>query len=137
MKIGFTCGAFDLLHAGHILLLKECKSLCDHLIVGLQVDPSVDRPNKNKPVETLEERKIRLEGCKYVDEIVIYNTEKDLEKLLNTLKIDIRIVGADNIGKPFTGIDICNRRGIKIHYAKRDHSYSSSNLRKRILDSNQ
>lgn len=135
MKKGFTCGAFDLLHAGHILLLEECKTVCDHLIVGLQVDPSVDRPTKNKPVETLEERKIRLGGCKYVDEIIVYKTEKDLEGLLNTLDIAVRIVGADNLGKNFTGKDLCEKRGIKIHYAKRDHPYSSSSLRERIKSS--
>src|SRR3989344_2617280 len=92
---GFTCGAMDLLHAGHVLMLKECKEQCDYLIVGLQTDPTIDRPEKSKPIETLTERKIRLEGCKYVDKIVIYNTEKDLDKLLKKLKPDVRFVGAD------------------------------------------
>lgn len=126
-KIGFTCGAFDLLHAGHILMLKECKENCQRLIVGLHSDPSIDRPKKNKPIETLEERLIRLNACKYVDGIIIYDTENDLEYLLKALKPNIRFVGVDHKGKYFTG----DKLPIKIHWNSRDHDYSSSNLRKR------
>lgn len=127
---GFTCGAFDLLHYGHLLMLKEVREQCDFLIVGLQIDPSIDRPDKNKPIETVEERKIRLEGCKYIDEIITYNTEEDLYNLLKELKPDIRFVGADWKGKHFTGDDL----SIKIIFNTRNHNYSSSNLRKRILN---
>jgi glycerol-3-phosphate cytidylyltransferase len=126
---GFVCGVFDLLHAGHVLLFKECKKQCDFLIVGLQTDPTLDRPTKNKPVETVEERNIRLEGCKYVDKIVIYKTEKDLYELLKKIKPDIRFRGQDhNNGKKFTGDDL----PIKIVYTTRDHNYSSSELRSRV-----
>jgi len=126
--VGFTCGAMDLLHAGHVLMLKECKSQCDHLIVGLQTDPTIDRPDKNKPIETLEERKIRLEGCKYVDEVMIYNTEADLYELLKKLKPDVRFVGADHENKPFTGDDL----PIKVIFNSRDHHFSSTSLKERI-----
>lgn len=126
--IGFTCGSMDLLHAGHVLMLKECKEKCDHLIVGLQTDPSIDRKGKNKPFETIKERKIRLEGCKYVDKIIVYKTELDLYKLLKKLKPDIRFLGQDHKGKPFTGDDL----PIKIVFNSRNHNYSSSNLLKRI-----
>jgi len=128
---GFTCGAMDLLHAGHILMLKECRARCDYLIVGLQTDPTLDRPEKSKPVETLEERGIRLEGCKYVDEIVVYNTEADLYKLLQEIKPEVRFVGRDHEGKPFTGDDL----PIKVIFNSRDHKFSSSSLRKRIKNS--
>ncbi|MFA6257819.1 MAG: adenylyltransferase/cytidyltransferase family protein [Candidatus Paceibacterota bacterium] len=128
--VGFTCGAMDLLHAGHILMLKECKEQCDYLIVGLQIDPSIDRP-KNKPIETLEERKIRLEGCKYIDEIVIYDTEVGLYHLLKKLKPDVRFMGVDWKNKPNYSRD--RLLDIKIIYNSRDHSYSSSDLRKRIM----
>lgn len=127
---GFTCGALDLLHAGHVLMLKECKSQCDYLIVGLQTDPSIDRPEKNKPVETVEERKIRLQGCKYVDKIITYNTEEDLYNLLKELKPDIRFLGADHKDKPFTGEDL----PIKVIFNSRDHNFSSSNLKQRIYE---
>ena len=110
----------DLLHAGHVLMLKECKQQCDYLIVGLQTDPTTDRPNKNKPVETLEERRIRLEGSKYVDEIVIYETESDLYKILQELKPDVRFVGADHQGKPFTGDDL----PIPVIFNSREHKFS-------------
>ena len=130
MKKGFTCGAFDLLHAGHILMFKEAHNQCDILIVGLQIDPTVDRPQKNKPIETLEERKIRLEGCKHVDEIILYKTESDLYELLKKIKPDVRFVGADWKNKHFTGDDL----PIKVIFNTRDHNYSSSNLRKRILE---
>ena len=131
--IGFTCGALDLLHAGHVLMLKECKEQCDYLIVGLQVDPSVDRPEKNKPIETLEERMIRLEGCKYVDKVVTYNTEVDLYNLLKELNPDIRFMGADWRNKPNYSRDLLPR--MKVIYNSRGHNYSSSILRKRIINS--
>jgi len=127
---GFTCGAFDLLHPGHILMLQEISDQCDYLIVGLQSDPSIDRSEKNKPIETIDERLIRLEACKYVDEIIIYNTEADLYKLLKELKPDVRFLGADWQGKHFTGDDL----PIKVIFNSRGHGYSSSNLRKRILE---
>ena len=130
MKKGFTCGTFDLLHAGHILMLKEIRGQCDFLVVGLQTDPTLDRPEKNKPIETLEERRIQLEGCKYIDKIVIYNTEMDLLNLLKELNPDIRFVGEDWKGKHFTGDDL----PIKVIFNSRSHSYSSTSLRKRILD---
>jgi len=125
---GFTCGAFDLLHAGHILMFKEIRNQCDFLVVGLQTDPTIDRPEKNKPIETVEERKIKLEGCRYVDQVILYNTEADLYKLLKELKTDVRFLGEDHKGKPFTGEDL----PIKIIFNSRNHNYSSSNLRKRI-----
>lgn len=124
-KIGFTCGAFDLTHAGHYLMFKECKELCDYLIVGLQKDPSVDRKDKHKPVQSLVERMIQLDSCKYIDKILIYKTEKDLIKLLKKVKPDIRFVGADWKGKYFTGKDL----PIKVIYNSRNHKYSSSSLR--------
>ena len=130
-KIGFTCGAMDLLHAGHILMLKECKKQCDYLIVGLQIDPSADRPEKAKPIETLEERTIRLEGCKYVDKIVIYGSEIDLYNLLKKLNPDVRFMGADWKNKKNYSRDKLPE--MKIIYNSRDHNYSSSDLRKRIL----
>lgn len=137
-KIGFTAGAMDLLHAGHILMLKEIKEelgkLSDcgsgHLVVALQSDPTIDRPEKHKPIETLEERKIRLEACKYVDEIHIYNTEEELYNLLQKLDIDIRFMGADWKDKPNYSRDLLP--DMKVIYNTRDHNYSSSNLRERI-----
>ena len=132
-KIGFTCSTFDLLHAGHITMLKEAKSKCDYLICGLQTDPTIDRPNsKNKPIQTLVERWIQLEAVKYVDEIVVYQTEKDLEDLFLTLTMDVRIVGEEYRNTNFTGKDICEQRGIELYYNKREHSFSTTELRERI-----
>lgn len=128
-RIGFTCGSFDLLHAGHLIMLKEIKAQCDFLVVGLQTDPTIDRPEKNKPIETVEERITRLKGCKYVDKILIYDTEGDLYNLLRELRPDIRFIGSDWKGKQFTGYDL----PIQVIYNSRDHNYSSSNLRERIL----
>lgn len=125
---GFTCGAFDLVHAGHLIMFKECRKQCDYLIVGLQVDPSIDRPDKHKPIETIEERMIRLLSCKYIDKIIVYETEKDLYYLLKELNPDIRFLGEDHKGKEFTGDDL----PIKIIYNSRNHNYSSSNLIERI-----
>ena len=127
---GFTCGAFDLLHPGHLLMLKEIREQCDFLVVGLQSDPSIDRVEKNKPIETLPERKIRLESCKYVDQIIEYNTEADLYELLKELKPDVRFLGEDWKGKHFTGDDL----DIKVIFNNRKHDYSSTNLRERILN---
>ena|SRR3989344_1896325 len=131
--IGFTAGAMDLLHAGHVLMLKECREQCDFLIVGLQTDPSKDRPDKKRPIETVEERMIRLEGCKYVDKIVTYDTEVGLYNLLKELKPDIRFIGIDWKDKPNYSRDLLPE--IKVIYNSRSHNYSSSALRKRILDS--
>ncbi len=127
--IGFTCSCFDLLHAGHMLMLKDAKTKCDYLIVGLQIDPTIDRPKtKNKPIQSLTERKIMLEGIKYVNEVIIYNTENELYELLKEIKPDIRILGSDYLNKNFTGNDL----DIKIYYHDRNHNYSTSNLRKKI-----
>ena len=127
--VGFTCSSFDLLHAGHILMLKDAKEQCDYLIVGLQTDPTLDRPEKNKPIQSFEERKIQLEAVKYVDEILKYNTEKELFEILRMLRPDVRILGSDYEGKYFTGTEL----NIPIYYHKRNHNYSSSNLRKKII----
>ena len=131
-RIGFTCSTFDLLHAGHVTMLEEAKRHCDFLIVGLQNDPTEDRPTKNKPVQSIVERQIQLAAVKYVDEIVIYNTEQDLIDLLLTLPIDVRVLGYEYKNKEFTGKDIAKQRGSKIIYNGRDHSFSSSSLRKRV-----
>ena len=132
--IGFTCSTFDLLHAGHVVMLEEAKRHCDYLIVGLQTDPTLDRDNKNAPIQSIVERQIQLSAIKYVDEIVIYNTEADLEDLLLTLPINIKVMGEEYRGKDFTGKQICKNRGIKSIYNGRDHSFSSTSLRKRVYD---
>ena len=132
MKIGFTCSAFDLLHAGHIQMLRDAKSQCDHLICGLQVDPAIDRETKNSPVQTLVERYIQLAAVKYVDEIIPYESESDLNDILEILPINIRILGEEYKQKDFTGKDVCRRRGIELYFNKRDHRFSSSSLRKRV-----
>jgi glycerol-3-phosphate cytidylyltransferase len=131
-RVGFTCSTFDLLHAGHIAMLAEARNQCDYLIVGLQSDPTLDRATKNKPVQSVVERQMQLRGCRYVDEIWVYNTEKDLEDLLLMLPIDVRILGVEYEGKEFTGREICHKRGIELYFNGRDHSFSSSNLRKRV-----
>jgi glycerol-3-phosphate cytidylyltransferase len=135
MKVGFTCSTFDLLHAGHVAMLQEAKTQCDYLIVGLQNDPTLDRPNKNKPVQSIVERQMQLKGSRYVDEVWVYNTEKDLEDLLLTLPIDVRILGVEYEGKEFTGREICHKRGIELYFNGRDHSFSSSSLRRRVYES--
>ena len=127
-KVGFTCGAFDLLHTGHALMLKECKDHCEYLIVGLQKDPNVDRPEKNKPVQSYEERDIMLSSIKWVDEIVYYDTEEELGVLLRNLPIDIRIIGSDWKGKEYTGHEL----RIPVVFNSRDHGYSTSSLRERV-----
>ena len=129
-RIGFTCGAFDLLHAGHALMLEEAKSQCNYLIVGVQSDPSIDRPDKNKPIQSYEERLTMVKAIKFIDEVVTYDTEADLFALLKRIKPDVRVLGADWEGKQFTGHDL----PIECYFNKRDHGWSSSNLRKRVYD---
>lgn len=132
MRIGFTCSSFDLLHAGHVDMLRQAKEQCDYLICGLQVDPTIDRPTKNKPSQTIIERYIQLKAVRYVDEIIPYVTEADLEDLLSILPINIRIVGEEYKDKHLTGREICSLRSIEIFYNKREHRFSSSELRKRL-----
>lgn len=132
MKVGFTCSTFDLLHAGHIQMLRDAKEHCDYLIVGLQYDPSVDRPEKNSPVQSIVERYAQLHAVSYVDEIIPYATEADLSDILEMYNIDVRILGEEYRDKEFTGKDICRRRGIQLYFNKRDHRFSSSDLRKRV-----
>ena len=134
MKIGFTCSTFDLLHAGHISMLREAKQHCDYLICGLQTDPSVDRPEKNKPNQTIVERYIQLNAVGYVDEIIPYATEEDLKDILSMLQIDVRILGEEYRDKEFTGKDICRKRDIQLFFNKREHRFSSSDLRKRVYE---
>jgi len=130
--VGFTCSTFDLLHAGHILMLAECKTVCDYLIVGVQSDPTIDRPGtKNKPVQSVVERYVQLSAVKFIDQIIVYDTEKDLEDLLMFLPITVRIIGEEYKDKDFTGKQICEDRGIKIWYNSRNHRFSSSELRNR------
>jgi len=132
--VGFTCSTFDLLHAGHILMLAECRQVCDYLIVGLQTDPTIDRPDtKNKPVQSVVERYVQLSAVKFVDQIIVYETEKDLEDLLMFLPITIRICGEEYRDKPLTGLNICNEREIKTYYNSRSHRFSSTELRTRIV----
>jgi glycerol-3-phosphate cytidylyltransferase len=134
--VGFTCSTFDLLHAGHILMLAECKQICDYLIVGVQSDPTIDRPGvKNKPVQSIVERYVQLSAVKFVDQIIIYNTEKDLEDMLMFLPLAVRIIGEEYKDKDFTGKQICEDRGIKIWYNSRSHRFSSSELRQRTYQS--
>jgi glycerol-3-phosphate cytidylyltransferase len=133
-KIGFTASQFDLLHAGHIAMLAEAKNHCDYLICGLQNNASWDRPEKNSPVQSIVERQIQLSAVRFVDEIVVYNTEKDLEDILLTLPIDVRILGVEYMEKDFTGRAICERRGIQLVFNSRDHSFSSTSLRHRVFE---
>lgn len=133
MKIGFNCSCFDLLHAGHVTMLKMEKDLCDYLKVALQVDPTVDRnTTKNIPTQSLYERYVQLQACKYVDEILVYETEHDLDQLIKTQKIDIRFLSEEYIGKDFTAKQYCLDNGIEIHYHKRRHKFSTTELRERI-----
>jgi glycerol-3-phosphate cytidylyltransferase len=134
LRIGFTASQFDMLHAGHIAMLSEAKNHCDYLIAGLQNNAAWDRPEKNAPIQSIVERQIQLAATRYVDEIVVYNTEKDLEDILLTLPIDVRILGIEYQDKDFTGKDICNKRNIKLIFNSRDHSFSSSSLRKRVAE---
>lgn len=134
MKVGFTASAFDLLHAGHVQMLRESKEQCDYLICGLQTDPSIDRPNKNKPIQTVVERYTQLKAVGYVDEIIPYTTEEDLEDILSMYHIDVRILGEEYREHDFTGKDICKKRSIQLYFNKRDHRFSSSGLRQRVYE---
>jgi glycerol-3-phosphate cytidylyltransferase len=131
MKIGFTCSTFDLFHAGHMMMLKEAKSQCDYLIVGLQTDPTIDRPDtKNKPIQSLFERFVQLHSCKYVDEIIPYSTEKELTDILLSYPIDVRIIGEEYKDKHFTGREF----DIEVYYNARKHSFSTTSLRQRVSE---
>ena len=134
MRVGITFSAFDLLHAGHVAMLRESKQQCDYLVAGLQLDPTIDRPEKNKPIQTIVERYTQLKAVKYVDEIIPYTTEKDVEDILEMYQIDVRILGEEYKDKDFTGKDICRRLGIELYFNKRDHRFSSTDLRKRICE---
>jgi len=135
MKVGITFGTFDLFHAGHVKMLEEAKSRCDYLIVGLQLDPSIDRSKKNKPTQSIIERYVQLRGCKYIDEIIPYISESDLIDVLSSFKIDLRIIGEEYKDKVFTGKDYCVNNGIEIYYNKREHRFSSSSLREQVAKS--
>ena len=130
MRIGFTCSTFDLFHAGHIMMLKDAKEQCDYLIVGLQTDPTIDRAEKNKPVQSVFERYIQLDACKYVDEVIVYATEKELLDILQSYHIDVRIIGEEYQDKFFTGKEL----PIEVCYNKRRHSFSTTELRKRVQE---
>jgi glycerol-3-phosphate cytidylyltransferase len=137
-KIGITFSTFDMLHAGHIAMLAEAKNHCDYLIAGLQTDPTIDRPDtKNKPVQSIVERQIQLAACRYVDEVVVYQTEQDLVDLLLILPLDVRVLGVEYAEKDFTGRKECQSRDIEIIFNGRDHSFSSSSLRKRVVEAEQ
>ena len=132
-RIGITFSTFDMLHAGHIAMLSEAKNHCDYLIAGLQTDPTIDRPTeKNPPVQSIVERQIQLSACRYVDEVVVYQTEQDLVDLLLILPVDVRILGVEYENKQFTGRLEGNARGIELVFNGRDHSFSSSSLRRRV-----
>ena len=133
-KIGITCSTFDLFHAGHVVMLEEAKRQCDYLIAAIQSDPTIDRQTKNKPVQSIIERQIQVSACKHVDEIIVYTTEKELEDILMALPIDVRILGEVYRDTEFTGKEICMKRGIELYFNKRDHFFSSSDLRTRVYD---
>jgi glycerol-3-phosphate cytidylyltransferase len=133
-KIGITFSTFDMLHAGHIAMLSEAKNHCDYLICGLQTDPTINRPEtKNKPIQSIVERQIQLAACRYVDEVVVYQTEQDLIDLLLILPLDVRVLGVEYQDQDFTGREECYQRDIELVFNKRDHSFSSSSLRKRVV----
>ena len=133
MKTGITFSTFDLLHAGHIGMLREAKANCDYLIVGLQTDPTIDRPKeKNPPVQTLVERYAQLNALKFIDEIVPYQTEQDLIDILELFQLNVRFLGEEYREKDFTGKDVCRKRGIELHFNKRDHRFSTTDLSKRV-----
>ena len=134
MKVGFTCSTFDLLHAGHVSMLREAKSQCDYLICGLQVNPNIDRKEKNSPIQNIVERQVQLSAIKYVDEIIIYCTEADLLDIINMYPINVRILGEEYRSKDFTGKDECRQRGIDLYFNKRDHRFSTSDLIKRVCE---
>ena len=130
--IGFTCSCFDLFHAGHVMMLKEAKQQCDYLIVGLQTDPTIDRPEKNKPVQSVFERFAQVQACKYVDEIIPYATEKELLDILTSHPIDVRIIGEEYRDKQYTGHNL----SMNVYYNSRKHSFSTTELRQRVLNAN-
>ena len=135
MKVGFNCSSFDLFHAGHVTMLKMEKQLCDYLIVALQVDPTIDRPGiKNKPTQSVYERYVQVQGCKYVDEILVYETEADLLNMIKTQSIDIRFLSEEYKDRDFTGKQYCIDNDIKLHFHKREHQYSSTELRNRVYE---
>jgi len=134
MKVGITFSSFDLLHAGHVQMLREAKEHCDYLICGLQMDPSIDRSEKNSPIQTIVERYTQLRAVSYVDEIIPYASEKDVEDILTMYHIDVRILGEEYKEKDFTGKDICKKRSIQLYFNKRDHRFSSSDLRRRVAE---
>jgi glycerol-3-phosphate cytidylyltransferase len=134
MKVGFTASAFDLLHAGHVQMLRDAKEQCDFLICGLQIDPTLDRTDKNTPVQNIVERYTQLKAISYVDEIIPYLTESDLCDILSMYHIDVRILGVEYKEKDFTGKDICRKRGIDLYFNKRDHRFSTSDLRRRVCN---
>ena len=134
MKVGITASTFDLLHAGHVEMLREAKSQCDYLICALQIDPSVDRSDKNSPVQTIVERYTQLSAIKFVDEIIPYLLEGDLQDILEMRDIHVRILGEEYWEKDFTGRDICKAKDIELYFNKRDHRFSTSDLRKRVVD---
>lgn len=131
-KIGITFSAFDLLHAGHIKMLEDAKEQCDFLICGLQTDPTLDRPEKNKPTQTVFERYMQLKACKHVDMIIPYATEQDLDDVLRSYKIHVRILGDEYMDKAFTGRQYCEEKGIELYFNRRENRFSSSSLRKII-----
>lgn len=132
--VGITCSTFDLLHAGHIIMLQECKKYCDYLICALQSDPTIDRKEKNAPIQSLVERYIQLDAVEYVDKIIPYNTEQELETIFASMDLDVRIIGEEYKDKDFTAKRVCEKRGIKLIYNKRDHDFSTSSLRKRVYE---
>ena len=132
MRIGFTCSCFDLFHAGHLMMLKEAKAQCDHLIIGLQTDQTIDRPEKNKPVQSVLERFIQVQACRYVDEIIPYATEKELMDILTSFPIDVRIIGEEYRDKQFTGYQL----PMAVYFNSRQHSFSTTELRQRVLQAN-
>ena len=133
MKVGFNCSSCDLFHAGHVTMMKMEKEMCDYLKVALQVDPTIDRPGiKNKPVQSIYERYVQLQGCKYVDEILVYETEGDLLNMIKTQNINIRFLSEEYKDKEFTGKQYCIDNGIELHFHKRRHQYSSTELRNRV-----
>tara|TARA_B100000929_G_scaffold290599_1_gene284965 strand:+ start:98205 stop:98669 length:465 start_codon:yes stop_codon:yes gene_type:complete len=130
VKIGFTCSTFDLFHAGHVVMLEEAKTMCDYLIVGLLSDPTIDRPDsKNKPIQSMFERYIQVSSCKYVDEVIPFQTEQEIIDIILTIQPDVRVVGEEYKGENFTGNDLCF-----VHFNKRRHSFSSTDLRKRVFE---
>jgi glycerol-3-phosphate cytidylyltransferase len=135
MKIGFNCSSFDLFHAGHVTMLKIEKGMCDYLKVALQVDPTIDRPGiKNKPVQSVYERYVQLQGCKYVDEILVYETEEDLLNLIQTQIIHIRFLSEEYMDRDFTGKQYCIDHNIELFFHPRKHKYSSTEIRNRVYD---